>query len=161
MIAKKHVPAAALISVGVLLFVILVFVKIDLDSHEVVMCELYGSDPDLEMQDCPAHNSTSDWLLTIGFALSILLIVSGAYLWYSPLIREEEEKKEVDMSKLDEDEQAIMQVVLDADGSAYQSDVVKETGLSKVKTSRTLDRLEQKGLVERKRRGMTNLVVQK
>ena len=46
-------------------------------------------------------------------------------------------------------------------GSVYQSDIMKKTGFSKVKVSRVLDKLEQKGLLERKRRGMTNLVVAK
>ena len=41
----------------------------------------------------------------------------------------------------------------------YQSSLMKETGFSKVKTTRVLDRLETKKILERKRRGMTNLVV--
>ena len=43
----------------------------------------------------------------------------------------------------------------------YQSDVMKELELSKVKVTRILDRLEGKGILERKRRGMTNIVILK
>ena len=39
------------------------------------------------------------------------------------------------------------------------SDLIKESGMNKVKVSRILDRLEGKGLIDRKRRGMTNIVI--
>jgi uncharacterized membrane protein len=42
-----------------------------------------------------------------------------------------------------------------------QSDIVNNTSLTKVKVTRLLDKLEGKGLVERRRRGMGNLVVLK
>jgi uncharacterized membrane protein len=69
--------------------------------------------------------------------------------------------KQVDLSKLDEEEKQVYDLVKSKDGSAYQSDIVKETGLSKVKTTRILDKLETNGILERKRRGMTNIVVLK
>ena len=55
----------------------------------------------------------------------------------------------------------IMNIVLREDGSVYQSDLIKETKKSKVQVSRVLDKLEGKGLIERKRRGMTNVIVLK
>ena len=47
------------------------------------------------------------------------------------------------------------------EGSAYQSDLIKATGYSKVKVTRILDKMESKGIVERKRRGMANIIVMK
>ena len=41
----------------------------------------------------------------------------------------------------------------------FQADLIDKSGLGKVKISRILDRLEGKGLIERKRRGMNNIVV--
>ncbi len=73
-------------------------------------------------------------------------------------VNEDKPKREIDIGSLDEDEKSIMQIVM-REGSAYQSDVIKETGLSKVKISRTLDKLQGKGLIERKRRGMTNIII--
>jgi uncharacterized membrane protein len=70
-------------------------------------------------------------------------------------------KKRIAESELDADEARVVAVVNSAGGSVFQSDIMKTTGFSKVKVSRLLDRLEQKGLTERKRRGMTNLVVAK
>jgi uncharacterized membrane protein len=43
----------------------------------------------------------------------------------------------------------------------YQSDLVGKTGFPKAKVTRCLDALENKKLVERKRKGMGNLVLLK
>ena len=69
------------------------------------------------------------------------------------------EQKKIDVSTLDGDEKKVLEIVQEGGGSAFQSDIIKKLGYSKVKVSRMLDRMEQKGLVERKRRGMANLVV--
>jgi len=58
-------------------------------------------------------------------------------------------------------EREIYEVVLDSDGVVEQSSIVEETDLSKSHVSRKLDVLESKELVERKRRGMGNVVVLK
>ena len=42
-----------------------------------------------------------------------------------------------------------------------QGDLVVQSGLSKATVSRTLDLLESKGLVEKRRRGMGNVVLLK
>ena len=65
------------------------------------------------------------------------------------------------MKKLDAEEQKIIRLLEEKEGSTYQSDLIKETGHSKVKITRILDKLESKGILEKKRRGMTNIVVLK
>lgn len=72
----------------------------------------------------------------------------------------EEIKKNVESIE-DEEEKSIMSLVISEEGSIYQSDLIKKTGLSKVKISRLLDKLEGKGFIERRRRGMTNVVILK
>lgn len=61
--------------------------------------------------------------------------------------------------RLADNEAKVYQVVLDADGVVAQSDIVDRTDLSKATVSRTLDSLETRGLVERRRRGMGNTVL--
>jgi len=56
-------------------------------------------------------------------------------------------------------ERQIYEIVLDADGVLAQNEIVEQTDLSKATVSRTLDNLESKNLVERKRRGMGNVVM--
>jgi uncharacterized membrane protein len=61
--------------------------------------------------------------------------------------------------RLANNEREVYEAVLDADGVLPQSEVVAETDLSKATVSRALDSLETKDLVERKRRGMGNVVL--
>ncbi|RZH66416.1 helix-turn-helix transcriptional regulator [Natrinema altunense] len=56
-------------------------------------------------------------------------------------------------------ERVVYEAVLDADGVRPQREIVDETDLSKATVSRTLDSLESKALVERKRRGTGNVVM--
>ena len=72
-----------------------------------------------------------------------------------------EEYKKVDTSTLSAEELQIIECIKQKDGSAYQSDLIQETGHSKVKMTRLLDKLESRGILEKKRRGMTNIVVLK
>ena len=67
----------------------------------------------------------------------------------------------IDTSSLDLDERKIIDFLRQKQGSVFQSEIQVRTGFSKVKVSRILDKLEQKGFLERKRRGMANLVVLK
>lgn len=65
------------------------------------------------------------------------------------------------ISSLKDEEKQLYRIIADADGVIFQSELVSKSGLSKVKVSRTLDALESKNLVERRRRGMANVVVLK
>lgn len=70
-----------------------------------------------------------------------------------------QKRRKIAGDELSPDEQKVAAIINSSGGSVFQSDIMKKTGYTKVKVSRVLDRLEQKGLVERKRRGMANLVV--
>ncbi|NLI74345.1 MAG: hypothetical protein GX369_06215 [Euryarchaeota archaeon] len=56
------------------------------------------------------------------------------------------------------DERTVFRSLVDASGEQLQRDIVSGTKMSDAKVSRTLDRLEEKGLVIRERRGMGNIV---
>jgi len=58
-------------------------------------------------------------------------------------------------------ERKVYDLIVDAEGFIFQNDLMNKTGYSKVKISRILDKLEIKGIVERRRRGMANIVVLK
>lgn len=62
---------------------------------------------------------------------------------------------------LKNDEMRVYQTILDAGGVMNQGDLVGKAGLSKTTVSRTLDLLESKGLVEKRRRGMGNVILLK
>jgi hypothetical protein len=56
------------------------------------------------------------------------------------------------------DERVMFKSLVDAGGEAYQKDLVAKTQMSDTKASRVIDRLEEKELVARERRGMSNLI---
>ena len=101
---------------------------------------------------------------------SIILGVSGTYLLFfdlaekpaGKLVLEERKKRWEEIAKtLRKEEQQIYRVIIESDGIVEQSKLPEKTGLSKASVSRALDLLESKGLVERKRRGMGNIVLLK
>jgi len=65
------------------------------------------------------------------------------------------------MKVLSPDEKIVLEKVIESEGTVFQSALIEKTGLTKVKITRILDRLEGKDLVERKRRGMTNVIILK
>jgi uncharacterized membrane protein len=67
-------------------------------------------------------------------------------------------ERELVLRLLTGDERVLFKSLLDSGGEAYQKDLVLRTKMSDTKTSRTIDRLEEKGLVARERRGMSNLI---
>ncbi|OYR41685.1 transcriptional regulator [Halorubrum sp. Ib24] len=69
------------------------------------------------------------------------------------------EESEETAERLAKNEREIYETILDEDGVMAQSDIVDATDLSKATVSRTLDSLETKNLVERRRRGMGNMVL--
>ena len=109
----------------------------------------------------------------VSLAIAGLVLVIGLFLIFSKeevrivtkiktrKVHIEKKSKPIDYSKLDKDEKIIIKAVEEADGTIFQSDLVEKTEFSKVKVSRILDKLEGRQLIERKRRGMTNVVVLK
>ena len=107
----------------------------------------------------------------LSLAIAGVILVIGLFLIFSKeetriitktkKIHVEKKRKPIDYSKLDKDEKIIVKIIEDAEGTIFQSDLVEKTEFDKVKVSRILDKLEGRQLIERKRRGMTNVVVLK
>jgi len=101
---------------------------------------------------------------------SIILAITGMYLLFfdsvekpaGELVLEERKKRwEQTVKTLKEDQQKIYKAIIDSDGIINQSELVEKTGISKSNVSRALDLLESRGLIERRRRGMGNIVLLK
>lgn len=105
----------------------------------------------------------------IAGALSVLALFLGLYLTFferkgmgkNAESHNHKEYKEVDIFQLDDEEKQIYKFIKEHKGSAFQSDLVREFGFPKAKVTRILDRLEDGGILERKRRGMTNIIMLK
>lgn len=102
----------------------------------------------------------------IGFTGILILFTLGTILTFTTRLTEKEsvEKKQKIkkiVKSLKGEEKTIYDIIVNSDGAAFQTDLIEKTGFSKVKVSRILDKLETKGIVERRRRGMSNIVVLK
>ena len=121
----------------------------------------------VELTEIPnIYNSTD--LVVIGFAsfilgsslVYLLLIDKNNYVQTKiSLVKEKWDKLLAELS--DPDEKIIVRIVIDDDGTIFQSQLVEKSGFSKSKVSLILDKLEARRILERKRRGMTNVVVLK
>ena len=73
--------------------------------------------------------------------------------------RIKEKRKPIDTSKLDADEKKIIKILQEENGAIFQSTLMEKLEIGKVGMTRILDKLESKQIIERKRRGMNNIVV--
>lgn len=117
--------------------------------------------------ECPAYNALNNQTY---FSLAVvgILILVGLFLIFSNpnekvIIKEVEKKmkeRKFDISGLNSEERKVFQFIQE-NKAIFQAELIEKTEIGKIKMSRILDRLENRGLVERKRRGMNNIVVLK
>lgn len=131
--------------------------------------------------ECPMWGSIN-FHTNISIGVMILVLLVGAYmvLFADKVSRSHRKEAMLDEIKdkdvnsanirekydsfkdsLKEEEKQIMELLIDSDGTMFQSDIVDKTEYSKVKVTRLLDKLEGRNLIERRRRGMTNIVILK
>lgn len=102
------------------------------------------------------------WVLA---ALSTSGILVGIFVYSYLAGSFNKERKEIHsevmatLNFLKEDEKRIVDIVIKSGGEILQKEVVETTGFNKVKVSRTLSKLEDKGVISRKKNGMSKKVV--
>jgi len=102
--------------------------------------------------------------LSIGIT-SIIILIGLVLIFSKPKekiiikkIKDKIEKKEINLSNFKPEEKQVYKLIKEQ-GAIFQADLIEKTGFGKAKVTRIIDRLEGNNLVERKRRGMTNVVV--
>ncbi|MBI4018271.1 MAG: MarR family transcriptional regulator [Candidatus Aenigmarchaeota archaeon] len=158
-LTRKNIGAIIII-VSLFIFVLSYFY---MDTVKKLDAQLH-KDCDLPDEICPFKKNIPPEA-AVGFIAGALTGFFGLFLFVSSPKEEGEvterlKRTKAILSKLDTDEKKIYDMVAES-GGIFQSEVVEKSGMSKVKITRLLDRLESKGVVERKRRGMTNIVVVK
>jgi len=122
--------------------------------------ELHKTCP-LDPSICPFIEFPWQSALLIG--MDVVLVLIGMHLYRKPLPASgpapDAEKAKKVLESLEGEEKEIYRLLIGEKGMAFQSKLIEGTGFGKVKVSRLLDIMENKGLLERKRRGMTNVVV--
>lgn len=138
---------------------------------------------DIVNTSCPHGTSCAMWgninfQTNVSIGIMVFIIVIGIYLIFFGTeekiitkikkIRQQIEPKKLTienykkiMTELNGEEKSVLQKIIESEGTIFQSDLADKTKFNKVKVTRILDKLEGKNLIERKRRGMTNVVILK
>lgn len=120
--------------------------------------------------ECTMYDSISlqTWI-SLG-VVAIIFVIGLAIMFTKPkekiverviTKKVQEKKKPLDLSKLDGKEKALVKIIQENNGVIFQAELTEKSGLGKVGLTRLLDKLEAKQIIERKRRGMNNVVVLK
>lgn len=127
--------------------------------------------------ECP-HLKESNQQLRMNLIILSIIVLIGVYLIFfsqeerivtkikkitsqvQPKKLTKDNYKKISES-LSSEEKKVLDLLIEHEGSVFQSEIVSKISLTKVKVTRILDRLEGRGLIERKRRGMTNVVILK
>jgi uncharacterized membrane protein len=117
--------------------------------------------------DCSYHSSFNN-LIYLSYAIAGILAIVGFVLIFSKpqiqtiiktrTVEKKKEKKLLNIEDLNNEEKIVLGLIRE-NRAIFQAELIEKTNFGKAKMTRILDRLEGKGFVERKRRGMTNVVV--
>ncbi len=156
-------------AIAVLVVAFGLWVKIYNDKIAQLQTEQTGN---CYLPDGTCLHATSDIIFYSSLGIAIFLFVIGLYLFLKKnepkkiivkrvgKIEKQEEKMEIPKT-LNPETKGVFDVVVNSNGAILQSELVAKSGMDKVKVSRILDKLEMLGLIERRRHGMSNLVVLK
>jgi uncharacterized membrane protein len=117
--------------------------------------------PSCEMYDTIAVQT---W---ISVGITGLILVIGLFFIFAKeeervvIKKVKEPKKKLNLSGLNNQEKQVIKILQEENGTIFQADLMEKLGIGKVGITRLLDKLEAKQLIERKRRGMNNVVVLK
>ncbi len=110
-------------------------------------------------------NQTVDQQTYLALGIVGLVVIIGLVLIFTKpkekviVKKVKERKKKIDKSKLDRDEKRVVNLLEKENGTMFQATLKEKLDVGKVKLTRLLDKLEAKQIIERKRRGMNNIVV--
>ena len=158
---NKHV-GWLLIGIAVCIAIIIIIFSSTAKDVLVASCPLVH-----QGTECPAYK-TITLQTTLAIAVLAIVVLIGIFLIFSKprekvimkYIEKKARKKEISTLGFTADEKKVLHFIMEQ-RAIFQAELIEKTSIGKVKMSRILDMLEGKGIVERKRRGMNNVVVMK
>ena len=156
-------------NVGYILLGISILIIIIIFLFDSALKEIVSSSCSMEKEICPMNKSINkQTYLSLGI-VGLLILVGLTLIFSKPqekiiiktkTIEKKSPQKEINIQDLKSEEKEILRLVQN-NKAIFQAELIEKTNFGKAKVTRILDRLEGKGFVERKRRGMTNIVVLK
>ena len=154
---NKHVGFLVLGIAALLIFIIFLF-QAALKDIIVASCGVAHTTA------CPMSQSVNQQTyLSLGI-VGILAVIGFVLIFAKPeerivIKKVKEKKKKLNLKGLDRDEKKVINLLLKENKAMFQSSLMEKLEIGKVKATRLLDKLEAKQFIERKRRGMNNIVV--
>ncbi len=143
--------------ISIILIFILASFSVKIAKSEAAACIHPGGG------QCPitAHIPPVSYL---GAALLMVIFILGIKLMRKAeagekIRKESAEKAEAVAKALKGDEKKAYEIIAASQGAIFQSELVEKMGYPKVRITRILDKLEGQGLIERRRRGLANMVL--
>jgi len=103
------------------------------------------------------------WVIIVSISSLGLFVGSATYYILSNSFIKEKKEIEANLLKfldvLDEDDKRVLICLIENKGEISQSKLTKILGSNKVKTSRIVARMEEKGLIKKEKSGMTNKLI--
>ena len=154
---NKHVGFLVLGIAALLIFIIFLF-QAALKDIIVASCGAAHTTA------CPMSQSVNQQTYLSLAIVGILAVIGFVLIFTKPeerivIKKVKEKKKKLDLKGLDRDEKKVVQLLKDENGTMFQATLKESLDVGKVKLTRLLDKLEAKQIIERKRRGMNNIVV--
>jgi len=154
-------------NVGWILIGIAVLMVIIIFVFNSALRDVVKSSCSMEETICPMYKTISQQTY-LALAITGVLVLFGVILLFTKpseriivkKVIEKPIKKVVDLSSFRPEDKIIFKKIQEK-GTVFQADLGEESGFGKAKITRIIDRLEGKGLIERVRRGKTNVVVMK
>ena len=113
-------------------------------------CSMYGT--------IKSQTYLSVAIAAIIFAIGLFFVLSkeNERIIYKKI---KDKSRKISLEGLDNEEKQVINLLQEEGGAMFQSFLMEKLDIGKVKVTRLLDKLEAKQLIERKRRGMNNIVV--
>lgn len=117
-------------------------------------------------KDCSMYTSITIQTL-VSLSITAIILIIGVVIFFSKpkekiIIKiKHEKKKKLNIEGLEKKEKEVIAILQKENGAIFQNTLMERLEIGKVGITRLLDKLEAKQLIERKRRGMNNIVVLK
>ncbi len=148
--------------VGIIILVAFLYIVFNIST-------LLANVADVNM--CPAamtnncvHKQELDFLVSVLPLIISIAVVVGAGIYY--LMGEQMESKEHSLKKnteillkfLSQDEQKLVNALIENEGRVLQAEITRLPGMTKVKSHRVVQRLLDRGVIEKDSVGKTNII---
>jgi uncharacterized membrane protein len=119
-----------------------------------------------EGPSCPMFGTITQQTYLALSIVGMLFVIGLVLVFTKPkeklvIKKVKEKKKKLNLEGLDSKEKKVVQILQEENNAMFQSSLMEKLGIGKVGITRLLDKLEAKQIIERKRRGMNNIVVLK